>query len=58
MPLGFCGVVCLCPKLRRTDAHSDCIEKKQNKTGFERSKYRKNLTYRDSAKIYTVQTGQ
>lgn len=29
MPLGFCGVVCLCPKLRRTDAHSDSIGKKQ-----------------------------
>lgn len=45
MPLGFCGADCLCTELCRTDAHSDCLEKRR---GF--------LTCRGGVKIHTINT--
>lgn len=48
MPLGFCGLICLCPKLHRIDAHSDCVGEKKKKS-FERSKG----IQRDGVKIHS-----
>lgn len=45
MPLGFCGLICLSPKLHRIDAHSDCV-------GGKKKKVLKGLS-RDGVKIHS-----
>lgn len=53
MPLGFCGLICLCPKLHRIDAHSDCVGEKKKKV-LKGLKGSKGMVLRYTA----IQTGQ